>query len=139
MNIKPLSVRSGKINETTANVNFKTTRAVHPTAKSHINQVVLDTESWEASAAFRLELSPCVRCYARNDELGLTIPYEYLGIDHNYRPDFLVELTNGLHSLLELKGWERDEDRCASQCRRTLGVRRQPLGRDGPLGFSRLP
>ena len=40
---------------TTAEVNFKTMRACWPTQKSHIDQIVLDTETWESSAGFRLE------------------------------------------------------------------------------------
>jgi type III restriction enzyme len=96
---------------TTADVNFKTTRACHPTSKSHINQVVLDTDSWEAAAAFRLEASPLVTCYARNDELGLTIPYDFEGIDHHYEPDYLVRLVNDLNVVLEVKGYEDEQDR----------------------------
>jgi len=43
---------------------------------------------WEASAAFRLESSDVVQFYVRNDHLGLTIPYEYMGIDHFLRARF---------------------------------------------------
>ena len=53
--------------------------------------MVADTLTWETAAAFRLEQSPAVTCYARNDHLGLAIPYEYQGVDHNYEPDFLVQ------------------------------------------------
>jgi type III restriction enzyme len=95
----------------TAAVNFKTTRRCHPTQKSHLNQVVLDTATWEASAVFRLENASSVRCYARNDELGLTIPYEYQGVDHGYEPDFLVQRTDALNVLLEIKGFEDGQDR----------------------------
>jgi type III restriction enzyme len=93
----------------TAGVNFKTTRTCYPTQKSHVNQVVLDTLAWEGSAAFRLEQSPVVRSYARNDQLGLTIPYEYQGVTHVYEPDFLVRLVNDLNVLLEVKGFEGDQ------------------------------
>jgi type III restriction enzyme len=100
---------------TTADVNFKTTRPVHATVHSHIDHVVLDTDSWEASVAFRLELcvnQGTVRCYARNDGLGLVIPYEYMGIAHNFGPDFLVRLNLeafDLTLLLEVKGYEDDK------------------------------
>jgi type III restriction enzyme len=94
----------------TAEVDFKTTKPCYATQKSHIDQVVLDTDRWEASAAFRLELSGEVECYARNDSPDrLTIPYEYDGQDHAYGPDFLVRLTNGLIVLLEVKGYEPDQ------------------------------
>lgn len=91
---------------TTAQVDFRTTRPCHGTQKSHINQVVLDTRTWEASAAFRLESSETVSFYARNDHLGLVIPYEFQGVDHFYEPDFIVRLTSGLTVMLEVKGFE---------------------------------
>jgi len=94
---------------TTDEVDFKTTRACHATMKSHIDQVVLDTLSWESSAGFRLESSDAVAFYARNDHLGLTIPYEYMGIDHAYEPDFLVRLLNRTTVVLEIKGFEDDQ------------------------------
>lgn len=88
----------------TTEVEFKTTRACHGTQKSHINQVVLDTQTWESAAAFRLERSSVVECYARNDRLGLMIPYEFQEVDHHYEPDFLVRLTSGVTVILEIKG-----------------------------------
>jgi hypothetical protein len=48
-----------------------------------------------------LESSDAVQFYARNDHMGLTIPYEYMGIDHAYEPDFLVRLSNGVIVVLE--------------------------------------
>src|SRR5208337_4264970 len=59
------------------------------------NMVVGDTATWEQSAAFRLEMAArknAVRCYARNDGLGLTIPYEWYNVDRSYEPDYLVRL-----------------------------------------------
>ncbi len=100
---------------TTAEVDFKTKRPVYATQHSHINQVVLDTASSEVSVAFRLESSTqdgTIRCYARNDELGLVIPYEYMGVAHNYEPDFLVRLDapgTDLTLVLEVKGCEDDQ------------------------------
>jgi len=41
--------------------------------------------------------------------VGLTIPYEYTGVDHSYEPDFLVRLTNGVTVVLEIKGYEDDQ------------------------------
>jgi type III restriction enzyme len=95
----------------TAEVDFKTTRACHATMKSHIDQVVLDNLVWESSAGFRLESSDAVQFYARNDHMGLTIPYEYMGIDHAYEPDFLVRLSNGVTVVLEIKGFEDDQSK----------------------------
>lgn len=87
-------------------VDFITTRPCHGTQKSHVNQVVLDTRTWESSVAFRLEASDAVDRYVRNDHLGLLIPYEFQGVDHTYEPDFIVRLTTGLFVLLEVKGFE---------------------------------
>ncbi len=95
---------------TSAGVDFITTRHCHSTQRSHLNQVVLDTQTWESSACFWLEQSEAVTSYLRNDHLGLVIPYEYTGISHGYEPDFLVRLQNGVTLLLEIKGFETDQD-----------------------------
>lgn len=95
----------------TTEVDFKTTRPCHATMKSHIDQVVVDNLAWEGSAAFWLESSAAVEFYARNDHMGLTIPYEYMGIDHAYEPDFLVRLSNGVTAVVEVKGFEDDQTR----------------------------
>lgn len=91
---------------TSADVDFTTTRPCHGTQKSHVNQVVLDTKTWESSVAFRLEASEVVERYVRNDHLGLLIPYEFQGVDHTYEPDLIVRLKSGLNVLLEVKGFE---------------------------------
>ena len=96
---------------TSAAVDFFTTRTCHGTQRSQVNQVVLDTETWERSACFWLESSESVKCYVRNDHLGLRIPYEHQGITHIYEPDFIVRLVNGVNLLLEIKGYERDLER----------------------------
>jgi type III restriction enzyme len=95
----------------TANVQFLTKRAVFATQRSHINYVVADTQTWESSAAFRLEQSRAVTFYARNDHMDFRIPYEYQGIDHNYEPDYLVRLKNDTTLILEIKGYEDDQDK----------------------------
>ena len=93
---------------TSADVDFLTPRPCTETLKSHVNQVVLDTDKWERAAKFRLEQSDVVECYVRNDHLGLGIPYEHDGVSHLYEPDFIVRLINGLHLVLEIKGFEPD-------------------------------
>lgn len=93
---------------TSADVDFLTPRPCTETQKSHVNQVVLDTDTWERAAKFRLEQSDLVECYVRNDHLDLGIPYEHDGISHRYEPDFIVRLTNGVHLILEIKGFEPD-------------------------------
>ena len=58
-----------------------TTRPCHGTHRSHINQVVLDTQTWERSACFWLEQSEAVAYYVRNDHLG----FGYEGFRMNTR------------------------------------------------------
>jgi type III restriction enzyme len=89
----------------TSGVDFVTTRPTSATAKSHINSVVQHS-TWEADAAKILDSCDFVSFFARNDHLGLTIKYEYVGVDHDYEPDFLVRLSNGLTVVLEIKGYE---------------------------------
>jgi type III restriction enzyme len=99
----------------TTEVDFRTTCLCYATIKSPINQVVLDTATSEQSAAFRLEQSDAVAYYARNDHLEFVIPYEYQAISHGYIPDYLVRLTNGMTLILEIKGYEDDQDRAKHQ------------------------
>lgn len=98
----------------TSEVLFRTVRATVGTTKSHVSHVVLDAPSWEHSVAFQLERIPDVIAYARNDHLDFTIPYEWQGSRHEYRPDYLVRLrtANGeIKVILEVKGFEKEEDR----------------------------
>ncbi|MBI4474170.1 MAG: hypothetical protein HY646_15980, partial [Acidobacteria bacterium] len=89
----------------TASIDFPTTRPVRPTTKSHINAVVQHS-GWEGRAAEILETHDAVKFYARNDHLNLVIPYVYLDVEHNYEPDFIVQLQNDVKLLLEIKGFE---------------------------------
>ena len=67
--------------------------------------------TWESAAAFRLDTSKQVLCYAKNDHLGLEIPYEFDGLEESYTPDFLVRLDNDVTLILEIKGHEDDQTR----------------------------
>lgn len=92
--------------QSTGGVDFVTNRPVVPAKRSHINLVVLHS-NWEAKAANLMDSrEDLVKFYARNDHLGLVIPYEYEGMDHSYTPDFIVELVNGMKLVLEIKGYE---------------------------------
>jgi len=93
----------------TAEVDFTTIRPCQPTVKSHINQVVLDSD-WEGRTAAILDACIAVEYYARNDQLGLRIPYAYLESEHTYEPDFLVRLTSGITLLVEVKGYRFGHD-----------------------------
>jgi type III restriction enzyme len=89
----------------TSGVDFISTRTAVKTTKSHINSVVLHS-GWEADAARLLDACDLVKWHARNDHLGLVIPYEFMGVSHDYEPDFLVRLINDVVLLLEIKGYE---------------------------------
>ncbi len=99
----------------TAEVLFRTVRPTVGTTKSHISHVVLDAPKWEHSVAFQLERMPEVIAYARNDHLDFTIPYEWEGVRHEYRPDYLLRLRRPgdgeLKVVLEVKGFETEHDR----------------------------
>ena len=94
-----------------ANVDFTTIRQCYPTQKSHVDQVVLDTLTWEQSVAHQIESSDAVSHYVRNDHMGFSIPYEYMGVSHGFFPDFIVKLTNGLVLVLEVKGLVDDREK----------------------------
>ena len=109
------------------------------TAKSHLNQVTLDTNTWEAAAAFRLEESSLVFSYARNDHLELNIPYEFEGVSHYYEPDFLVRLTNGLTLILEIKGYQTNQDTAKHEAASRWMSAVNNWGQMGEWGFPRVP
>ncbi len=99
----------------TSGVLFRTTRPTVGTTKSHISHVVLDAPRWEHSVAYQLERIPEVIAYARNDHLDLTVPYDWMGVRHEYRPDYLLRLCcpggDILNVILEVKGFETEQDR----------------------------
>jgi len=83
--------------------------AEHAT-KSHINLAVYDS-GWEMGAGQELERNCNVVSWARNDHLGFVIKYLYNGILHDYYPDFLIRLKNGVTLVLEIKGVDSNQDR----------------------------
>ncbi|MGC8898587.1 MAG: restriction endonuclease, partial [Bacteroidota bacterium] len=99
----------------TAEVLFRTVRPCVGTTKSHVSHVVLDAPKWEHSVAYQLEQMPEVVAYARNDHLDFTIPYEWQGARHEYRPDYLIrwrcEDGHKVVVILEVKGFETEQDR----------------------------
>jgi len=99
----------------TSEVLFRTVRPCVGTTKSHISHVVLDAPKWEHSVAYQLERIPEVVAYARNDHLDFTIPYEWEGARHEYRPDYLIRWRGAdgqeVRVILEVKGFETERDR----------------------------
>jgi type III restriction enzyme len=78
----------------------------------HTFKNTCSSQQWEQTAAFRLEMAAkrgLVWYYAKNDHPGLMIPNEYLGVEHNYLPDYLVRLANKVILLLEIKGQEDNQ------------------------------
>ena len=73
--------------------------------KSHLNYVVSDSK-WEQSAAYHLDTHPRVAAFVKNQGLGFAIPYLHAGGAHDYVPDFIVRLDNGVHLILEPKGYD---------------------------------
>ena len=111
-------------------VDFDTTRPVYVThpEKCHISHVVADTESWEQKAAQSLEAMNEVLAYAKNQNLGFTIPYTMNGESKQYIPDFLVKLDDGhgmddpLMLILEVSGEARKDKAVKADTARTLWI-----------------
>jgi type III restriction enzyme len=101
----------------TTDVDFKTVLACTLTQKSQINQVAAHS-TWESEAAARLDGCPEVCCYARNECLNLTIPYDYEQIRQMYEPDFIVRMIDDTMVILEIKGQETERDRAKYQAAR---------------------
>ena len=120
----------------TREVLFRTKRACFTTTKSHVSHVVADAPSWEHSVAFYLEETPEVISYVRNDHLDFEIPYEFEGLQHHHRPDYLVRLMidkeRELTLILEVKGYETEKDRA-----RAAGARKwvRAVNNHGGLGL----
>jgi type III restriction enzyme len=96
----------------TGEVDFWTSKEVREVRKSHLNYAVMDTKTWEQSAAFYLDTHPKVAAWVKNTNLGLAIPYMNNGEPHDYLPDFIVRLEGeGQRTLiLETKGYDVTAD-----------------------------
>ena len=94
----------------TAEVDYATRREPVPVMRSHLNAVVPDTQRWEQQAAYYIDTHPRVVAFAKNAGLGFAIPYVHAGERHDYIPDFLIRLDNGLHVILETKGFDPKTD-----------------------------
>lgn len=75
--------------------------------KSHVNIAVCDSE-WEMDFCKMLEGEAAVVSYVRNDRLGFTVPYVHAQENHDYYPDFIVQIERGdgdvLNLVVEIKG-----------------------------------
>ena len=77
-------------------------------AKSQVNLVLWES-TWEAAFAERIEKLDRVRGYVKNNGLGYEVPYTFMGEEHGYRPDFIVQVEDGhtklLNVVVEIKGF----------------------------------
>ena len=96
-------------------VNFNTSKEIlwkGDPRKSHLNWIVCDSD-WEAEFCRVAEAHPLVKCYVKNQGLGLEVPYQYGSTSRKYLPDFVVLVNDGkgnlLHLIIEIKGY-RGED-----------------------------
>ena len=94
----------------TAEVDFATRREPVPVLRSHLNGVVPDTKVWEQQAAYFIDTHPRVEAFVKNAGLGFAIPYSLAGERHDYVPDFLIRLREGLHVVFETKGFDPKAD-----------------------------
>jgi hypothetical protein len=97
-----------RVEGSTGEVDFWTSREVREVVKSHLNYVVADTKQWEQSAAYAIDKHPVVDAFVKNAGLGFAIPYFHNGQPHDYEPDFIIRLAgeNGRYLILETKGYD---------------------------------
>ena len=89
---------------------WNTTKPCVSTTKSHVNHAVYDSR-WEAIGGNELERNEKVASWVRNDHLGFEIKYVWKGIIHDYLPDYIVKLNNGVTLVLEMKGRYTEESK----------------------------
>lgn len=79
--------------------------------KCHLNVGVYDTDP-EKKAMQELERNSKIAAWVKNDQhLGFKVPYYFEGSWHDYYPDFLARLENGITVVIEIKGAEEEEAR----------------------------
>jgi type III restriction enzyme len=135
--LMPLLNRYAPVGSTDG-VDFKTTRPVFMTHYSHVNAVAADTQTWEQSAAFRLEqavLHGLAECYVRNEGMAFSIPYEFMGVSQHYEPDYLVRLSNEVTLVVEIKGFEDAQDQAKHEAARRWVTAVNNWGKLGKWGF----
>jgi type III restriction enzyme len=111
-------------------VDFDTIRPVFSTRadKCHISHVVADTETWEQKMAQSLEDMDEVYSYAKNQNLGFTIPYILNGEEKLYFPDFIARMDDGrgqndlLNLIIEVTGERKKEKVIKVEAAKTLWV-----------------
>lgn len=82
---------------------FHTGKELHEARRRHLNAAEFD-QGWEKEAGELLDSHPVVCAWVKNDRLGLIVPYRKDGVGRKYLPDFIVELVDGQHWVVEIKG-----------------------------------
>ncbi len=121
-------------------VRFTTTKKLlwKTGAKCHVNWAVLDSE-WEGEFCRVLEGCGRVTAYVKNDRLGFAVPYMRGMERHEYYPDFIVRLDNGVNLVLEVKGFSGEDEKEKESAMETQwipGVNR--LGNFGRWAFAKF-
>ena len=113
----------------TRHVGFTTSKAVYATdpRRSHVSHVVCDS-TWEAELARVLETHPRVVAFAKNQGLGLEVPYRDGSKPRRYIPDMVVRLDDGhgqedpLNLILETKGYRKGDAQLKAETMKTMWV-----------------
>ena len=90
----------------TADISLFTPKPVREAARTHVNLVPFDTQTWEQAAAYQLDQHPAVASFVKNQGLNFQVRYLHNGRDYDYLPDFVIRLSGGddQHLVFELKG-----------------------------------
>ena len=103
----------------------KTHRYQTDARRCHVNWVILDSD-WEAEFCRVAESHPRVRAYAKNQGLGLEVPYRSGSTSRTYIPDFIVLLDDGhddlLHLIVEIKGYRGEDAKAKKETMETCWV-----------------
>ena len=94
----------------TAEVDFWTRRPCARSSRTHLNYVVADTKQWEQSAAYLIDTHPAVAAFVKNEGSGFAIPYLHNGQPTTTSRTSSIRLENGVHLILETKGFDPLED-----------------------------
>jgi type III restriction enzyme len=73
---KPLFDQNRKVRSTSDMPSWWTAKPNVPTKKSHLSHCVFD-RTWEVTEVYRIENSPRVAAWAKNDHLGFGIRYTW--------------------------------------------------------------
>ena len=124
----------------TADVSFTTSnenRYRTDPRRCHLNWAILDW-GWEKEFCRVVESHPNVIAYAKNDRLGLEVPYQFGSESRVYLPDFIVVLDDGqgngdpLNLVVEIKGYRRENAKDKKATMENLWIR--GVNNDGRFG-----